>query len=266
MADFSKLLDHPEKTDIISKLLSGESSKVVSTYLKDKYSKPDEAHLRIPANTLQEFLDEYGSHHGFVKKVLQKNADSKMEKQMAASLMDNRVWKDRVIEGIEKEINYIDELNGLITIVRARAEQMFDMIQADPEDSRKDYVFTKYIELMMMVVEKADKIKNDRPDVRIEHTYTVQMVEQQSFAFQEAIRRVLERMGPEYSSLFMDLLKEEMGKMDVKQINPVPPAPTAKELEKEKESLEKLNVRVQEFEKITSEDFDSDEEDNDELE
>jgi hypothetical protein len=119
---------------------------------------------------------------------------------------------------------------------------------------------------MMMVVEKADKIKNDRPDVRIEHTYTVQMVEQQSFAFQETIRRVLERMGPEYSSLFMDLLKEEMAKMDVKQMSPAPSAPTPRELEREKESLEKINVKVKEFEKISTAESEFENEESDELE
>ena len=267
MADFAKIIDHPEKTAIISKLVSGESPKVVSKYLKDKYPKPDEAHLRVPATTLQEFLDTYANHHGYVKKIVQRDADSKMDKKIHESLMDTRAWKERVVEGVEKEINYLDKLHNVLTILVTRAEQIFDMIQGDPENSRNDYVFTKYMELLMLAIEKGDKIKNDRPDVRIEHTYTVQMVEQQSFAFQEAIRRVLERLGPEYSSLFMDLLKEEMEKMDPRQLNP---APTQKDVERERESLEKLAVKAQEFDtKIDSKedsDFEEDEEENDELE
>jgi hypothetical protein len=67
-SDFSKINNHPEKQSIITKLLSGDNPKTVSAYLKDKYPKPDEGHLRIPATLLQTFLDEYADHHGFIKR------------------------------------------------------------------------------------------------------------------------------------------------------------------------------------------------------
>ena len=246
MVDFTKIIDHPEKTTIISKLVSGESPKVVSQYLKDKYPKPDEGHLRIPASTLQEFLDTYADHHGYVKKIVQRDADTKMDKKIHESLLDTRAWRERVIEGVNKEINYLEKLDSVLTILETRSEQIFDLIQSDPENTRTDYVFTKYMELLMLAIEKGDKIRNDKPDVRVEHTYTVQMVEQQSVAFQEAIRRVLERLGPEYSSLFMELLAEEMSKMTVKDINPTV---TPREIEKNRASLEKLDEQVREFDK-----------------
>ena len=247
-ADFTKLIDHPEKQSIISKLVSGDSAKVVAQYLKDKYPKPDEGHLRIPATTLQEFMDTYANHHGYIKKIVQGNADSKLDKKIQESLMDNRTWRDRVVGVAEKEFNYLEKLHNILTILEARTEQMFDMIQSDPESTRNDYIFNKHLEQLMMVIEKCDKIKNDRPDIRVEHHhYTMQMVEQQSFAFQDAIRRVLERMGPEYSSLFMDLLKEEMSKINPREINPLPAVQTPKELEREQASIDKLNSHVHEL-------------------
>ncbi len=244
MVDFTKIIDHPEKTTIISKLVSGESPKVVSKYLKDKYPKPDEGHLRLPATLLQEFHDTYSDHHGYVKKIVSRNAENKLDKKIHESLLDTRAWRERVIEGVNKEINYLEKLDAVLTILETRAEQIFDMIQSDPENTRTDYVFTKYMELLMLAIEKGDKIRNDRPDVRVEHTYTVQMVEQQSVAFQEAIRRVLERLGPEYTSIFMELLGEEMKKMTAKSIDT---APTPRELEREKEAIDKLDVQVREF-------------------
>jgi hypothetical protein len=244
-ADFSKIIDHPEKTGIISKLVNGDDPKVVARYLKDKYPKPDEVHLRVPATVLQEFVDTYSSHHGYVKQIIQKDADSKMDKRISESLMDNRAWRERVIDGVKKEIKYIDKLDGLLTILETRAEQIFDLIQSDPENTRTDYIFTKYMELLMLAIEKADKIRNDKPDIRIEHTYTVQMVEQQSMAIQNAIKRMLERLGPENGSIFMDLLADEMSKMKPKDL--LPEAPTKKEVEKEYKSIDKLNSKVEEF-------------------
>jgi hypothetical protein len=259
MADFSKLISHPEKTDIITKLVSGESPKVVSKYLKDKYPGPDQGHLRLPATMLQEFLDNYADHHGYVKKIVQRSADSKMDKKIAESLLDTAPWKERVMEGVEKEISYIDKLDNVLTILETRAEQLFDLIQGDPENTRTDYVFTKYMELLMLALEKGDKIRNDRPDVKVEHTYTVQMVEQQSMAFQEAIRRVLARLGPDYSSIFMELLVEEMGKMSIKDIEGAPQ--TQKEIEKERQTIDKLNADVQEFDQKFLEDKKEDDDD-----
>ena len=253
-ADFSKIIDHPEKKEIITKLVNGDSPKLVARYLKDKFSKPDEAHLRVPATMLQEFLDSYANHHGYVKKIVQRSADSKLDKRIHDSLLDTRAWRERLENTLDKEINYIDKLDGVLTILETRAEQRFDMMQSDPESTKTDYVFTKYMELLMMAIEKGDKIRNDRPDVKIEHTYTVQMVEQQSVAFQEAIRRVLERLGPEYASTFMDLLSEEMSKISPKDIDPTPPPQTPKQIEKERKSIDKLETQVAEFDKELEQD------------
>jgi hypothetical protein len=242
--DFTKIATHPEIKEIISKLVSGESPKLVSKYLKDKYPKPDEGHLRIPATQLQEFLDSYADHNGYIQKIVKRDTDSKLDKKIAESLLDTASWKERVINGIEKEINYIDHLNNIVTILETRAEQLFDLIQSDPENTRTDYIFTKYMEQLMIAIEKADKIRNDKPDVRIEHTYTVQMVEQQTVAFQEAIRRVLERMGPEYTSVFMDILAEEMKKIDVKDIHQIP---KSRDIDVETHALNKFDNTIQEM-------------------
>jgi hypothetical protein len=263
-ADFTKIIDHPEKQNIISKLVSGENSKVVSNYLKDKYSKADEAHLRIPATTLQEFLDTYADHHGFVKKIIQRDADSKIDRKIAESLMDTRAWRERVQDGVDKQLNYIEKLDHLTTIMEARAEQLFDLIQSDPENSKVDYIITKYAEILMQIIEKADKIRNDKPDVRVEHTYTLQMVEQQSFAFQETIREFLPRLGPDQVSIFFDLLNENLSKMKPKEIGPAPV--TTRDIEKERQSLDKLDANVQEFDQKFLEEYKDEEEDEDESE
>jgi hypothetical protein len=257
MPDFSKIVEHPEFKEIVSKLVQGDSPQLVSKYLKDKYNKPDEVHLRIPATTLQEFLESYADHHGYIKKIIQKNNDTKLDKKIAESLLDTTPWKERIIKGIDQEVKYIDKLDGVLTILETRAEQIFDMIQSNPEDTRTDYVFTKYLELLMIAIEKADKIRNDKPDIKIEHTYTVQMVEQQSLAIQEAIRRVLDRLGPEYSFAFMDLLNEELSKINPKTIEGVPVQKSvAKQLEAEHKEIDKLDKAVTEFDQKFSEDND----------
>jgi small-conductance mechanosensitive channel len=244
--DFSKIVSHPEKTEIITKLVNGESTKNIAQYLKDKYSKPDEGHLRISASLLQEFLDSYGDEYVYAKKIIQKDADSKLDKKIAESLLDNRAWKERLVQTVDKQVNYLDKIDHLITILETRAEQLFDFIQSDPENTKTDYIFTKYLEQLMLTLEKADKIRNDKPDIRIEHSYTVQMVEQQSAAFQEAIRRVLDRLGPDYASMFMDMLGEELNKINPKTFEPVN-VPVVKQFEESNKEIDKMEVSIQEL-------------------
>jgi hypothetical protein len=254
MVDLKKLVEHPEKQEIISKLINGESPKTVSNYLKDKYPKPDEGHLRIPATMLQQFLDNYADHHAYVKKVVENEYDTKLDKKIAASLLDNKEWRERLQNVADEEIDFKIRLRNVLKILEARAEQIFDLIQSNPESTKADYVFTKYMELLMQVIEKGDKLENDRPDIRIEHSYTVQMVEQQSVALQQAIRKVLEKMGPEFSSMFMEYLNEELSKMSGADIDPTL---TAAQEKREKQALNKVFDGVSDIEAKLLEEGDS---------
>lgn len=213
MADFSKLLDHPEHQKIIDKLLSGETPKEVSQYLKLKYDKPDENHLRLSASLLSEFQSKWMDAGDFISNLVKDEKSGKLDKQIAKSLLNNESWKERIEKLADDEIDIKKKIVQLNHVLEARAEQIFDKIQENPGSTKLDYVLTKYFELYMNLIEKIDKIVNGTPDQRIEHTYTVQMVEDHSIAFQEAIKRVLQRLDPEMTSIFMDTLYEEMEKM-----------------------------------------------------
>jgi hypothetical protein len=237
MADFKKIVDHPEKQTIITKLVSGDSPKAVSKYLKDKYEQPDEAHLRLSATLLQEFIDTYADHHGYIKKIISDDLSTKLDKKIAESLLNNKEWRKRLEETAEEHIDFKKKLAHLLTILEARAEQLFDLIQSNPEGIKTDYIFTKYMELLMQAIEKGDKIVNEKADIKIEHSYTVQMVEQQSIIFQQAIKRSLERLGPKYASMFMDILQEEIAKINPQSISQAIPVIN---LEKDNKAVDKL--------------------------
>lgn len=240
MADFKKLLDHPEKQKIINKLLSGDLPKDVAQYLKLKYTKDDETHLRLSINLLQEFKTKHLDKAGFLQKIVQADQDGKLDKAIAESLLANKEWKDRLAEYIDDEIDLKKEIRDLLHILKARAEQVFDKIQESPGNIKLDYVMAKYFELLGNVIEKADKIINERPDQRIEHTHTVQVVEEYSIVLQETIRELLLRMGPEYSATFMEMLADKMNKLK----NPSDGAVSIQALGKKRMEFGKLSSRA----------------------
>lgn len=55
-ADYSKIINHPDKQWIITKFSSGESAKSIASYLKAKYELPEEKHLVLSENLLKILL------------------------------------------------------------------------------------------------------------------------------------------------------------------------------------------------------------------
>lgn len=246
-ANFQKLLEHPDVQIIIDKLSLGETPKDVSVYLKSKYDAPGDSHLRIPANLLEEFVKTYGNTSEFVDKLIKDAKNNSLDNQISQSLLNNKTWKERLAQVVDDKINLEKKIVQLIALCEQRQEQVFDKIQENPGSVKLDYVMTKYFELNTMLLEKADKIINKAPDQRIEHTYTVQMVEQHSNVIQEAVRRVISRLPPEQSSEFMQLLSEELSVLKTPQHQVM----TTKMAEKEISSFEdKVNVIDVEFKEI----------------
>ena len=250
MSKFKKLTEHVERDKIIGKLVNGEPPADVATYLKLKYHGDDEAHLRLPASALQEFVDQYLGQYKFLNQVLEEEKTGKLDKKLAESLLNNKVWKERAAEYMDKEINLKKMIQAMIIIVQARAEQVFDKIQENPGSFKGDYVLIKYFDAIFNAIEKADKVINERPDTLIQTNISIQMVEQHSVAFQEAIRELLLELDPEISARFMDLLTSKLSKLKPEGL----PAPRSVD-----ERLQAVSKITEEFEELQGEVIDDDE-------
>jgi len=219
MADFSKILSHPEKEKLITKLVQGETPKDVAQYLKIKYHQKEETHLRLSANLLQEFIDKYFNQYQFLDKLVADEKANKTDKLVYESLLNNKAWKNRIADFADEEIDFKKKVQQLVVIISARAEQVFDKIQQNPEGTKGDYALIKWLELLMNALEKADKLVNERPDKIIQHDISVTMVEQHSVLFQETIRELLLELSPEVSARFMDILTTKLNQLKPENVS-----------------------------------------------
>lgn len=215
MADVSKLINHPERDKIMGKLVMGESPRDVAQYLKLKFHEKDEQHLRLSAKFLKDLVDNFDEHFTSLKQQIKNEHSGKLSTKLAESLMNNKAWRERMDEEIEKEIDLKKRIQQMIHAIEARAEQVFDKIQENPGMMKGDYVLIKYFDLLINALEKADKIINERPDKLIQADITINMVEQQSFVMQEAIRMLLLELDPEISARFMEILQKLPKRMNV---------------------------------------------------
>lgn len=215
MNDFSVIIDHPDKEDIISKLLTGTTPKDVSQWLKLKYPKKEQSHLRLTIKILKEFIKSgYTDCYEQFKKdlVVVKNTNGKIDKkQLTGSLLNNKTYRERLINIAEQEIDIKTMLKSLITVCQERAEQIFDQIQQDPLKFKGDHYFLRYMTEISNLIEKFEKIVNHAPDQIIQHNVTLQAVETNTNAILTAIRTTLEKLDTETSLLFMENFYNELG-------------------------------------------------------
>lgn len=213
MADYIRIVNHPDRDKIIKRLLEGDPPRTIGEYLRLRYDGKDEVHLRLPVTLLKEFKDNYLKRHKFLDRIVKGDQRDIIDKKIAESLMNNKSWRQRLEESVEKEVDFKNKIQQLCILVEARVEQVFDQIQRDPTTFKGDYVLINYIDKLTNLLEKGNKLVNDIPDTLIQNNISIQMVEHHSMIFQDAIREVIAELDPETSNLVMDKLNEKLNQL-----------------------------------------------------
>lgn len=209
--DFSKILAHPDKDEIISKLVNGVKTKDVSDWLKLKYPNSNQAHLRLSGKMLKEFVDNNLDLYNTLKNdIADVKAGNKQDKKIAESLLNNKTYRERLNELADNDIDIKRVITEVVFLIRERIEQYFDKIQENPGNLKPDYGLIKWFEVLLNATEKFDKIINKAPDQVIQHNITMQAMDQHTAIFQDVIREVLAELDPEASFLFMDKMREKL--------------------------------------------------------
>ena len=89
--DFSKILEHPDCDEIISKLTHGVQPKDIGDWLKIKYSEKNQNHLRLSVKLLKDFLESNLDLYKDIKQdILAAKHGQKIQTKVAASLKNNK--------------------------------------------------------------------------------------------------------------------------------------------------------------------------------
>ncbi len=215
--DFSPLLTHPDKEEIIAKILKSTDVNDIHNWLKLKYPDKEQKHLILSLKILKEFsksqyTDVYHQMNQDIQLIKNGEGD-KVNKKIADSLLNNKTYHERLNEAVEEDLNIRKMLHSTITIIQDRAIQLFDLIQSNPAMTKTDYVLIKWIEQLISAFEKYDKIVNKSPDQVIQHQFSIQIVDQYLACYHEAIRKTLGKLDPAAAAQFLDFFATEMSKV-----------------------------------------------------
>jgi len=213
-----KILEHPDKDEIISKLIIGISSKDIHDWLKAKYTNVSESKFVLSDKLVKSFQDNYLDIYTMLKEDISKTklaVSTNTEENLELAVKDNSAYKSAMMQMATNEVDIKKMITLLVLNVETRLSQIFDIIQQDPNNinARTDRILTEYIDKFQGVIEKYYKYVEQAPDQIIHHNITLQAVDQHISVFHDVIREVLSQMDLESAMYFMEVFNEKMSKL-----------------------------------------------------
>ena len=212
-----KILDHPDKDEIISKLVIGISSQDISDWLKSKYTNVSESRFVINEKNIKSFQENYLDIYNLIQEDMAKTkvaVQSSTEDQLLLSVRNNSAYKNKMLELADKEIDVRKIISNLCIAIENRLAQVFDQIQEDPTNinTKIDRLLIDYTEVLGNILEKYYKF-TEAPSQIVQHNVTLQVVDQHISVFHDVIKDVLSQMDLETSLYFMEVFNQKMEKL-----------------------------------------------------
>jgi hypothetical protein len=213
-----KILEHPDKDEIISKLIIGISSKDIYDWLKAKYSNVSEAKFVISEKSIKSFQENYLDIYNLIQEDISKSKQAVnlgTEEQLELSVQNNTTYRSKMLELADKEIDVRKIISNLCIAIETRLAQVFDEIQEDPRNinTRVDRLLIEYADSLGNILEKYYKFTESPADQVIQHNVTLQVVDQHISVFHDVIKEVLSQMDLETSLYFMEIFNQKMEKL-----------------------------------------------------
>jgi hypothetical protein len=213
-----KILDHPDRDEIVNKLMLDIPESDINEWLAEKYTNVNEAKFVLTEKNIKAFKDNYLDIYRTIQDDMHKTklaVVNNAEEQLDLAVKNNPAYKSKIMEAVGKEIDVRQMVAHLCAAIEIRVGQVFDEIQNDPRNinTKVDRLLIDYAEVLGTILEKYYKFTENPADQVIQHNVTLQVVDQHVLLVQECIREVLQSLDLESSMLFMDLFTEKMAKL-----------------------------------------------------
>jgi len=205
MSDYHKILEHPDRDQIISRLTSGDSVREVSLWLKEKY--PEDKRYQVTFSTLDQFRRNHLNIHGNILSDLK----SRITKQQIQEIRDdarelvkrNKTYNEKLDEMVNTQVDWRKRLNQFVGVMETRFAQLFDITQTNPNNYKPDRVMIDWMKNMLEFIKEIRKAEG-APDQVIQHNVTVQAIDDQAFIFQQAFINTLSKLDLQTASMLID--------------------------------------------------------------
>lgn len=202
-----KVLNHPNKEEMIKKLLEGDSVKEVERWLKDKY--PRNRRLHVSYMTLQKFRAEHLNLKGDVLGDI-KNRRIEVDKEAVEAetkmvIQNSSAYQRKIDEIASNKLDVSKRLLEMDSLINSRLEFYYNLLE-NGGTLREDKIFIEYINTMKGLMQDWKKYVEGVADKRIDHNININVVNEQARILKETVIEVLGEISPELITVFVERL------------------------------------------------------------
>ena len=173
----NKVLRHPDKEEIIKKLLNGDSVKEVEGWLRRKY--PRTKRLCISYMTLQKFRSESLNLKGEVLDDI-KNRRTEVDRvsqdaEAKLIIANSSAYQEKINEIASQELDVSKRLLEMDKLIGSRIEYYYNLLQTGGS-LKEDKIFIEYITTLKSIMQDWKKYIEGVADKKIEHNINISVV------------------------------------------------------------------------------------------
>jgi hypothetical protein len=225
----TKILEHPDKDEIISKLIAGISTADIHEGLAAKYVNVGENKFILSEKVLSSFQKDYLDFYTAIKEDLEKTKIQRLtpEEELKLEVQGNPTYRKTLEKYLESELDIKVMVKRVLATIETRIEQMYDLIQEDPRNIKIDRTLIEWFNTLISLLEKYDQIQNGNLEqVNIQNNINIQILDDRINLIYKLIRDVLAKLDYDTSLAFIDMFNEEMQKIQLEGDKEVLPLET----------------------------------------
>jgi hypothetical protein len=210
---FNKIKDHPDKEQIVERILAGDSVRVIEAWLKQKY--PMNKNLQISFISLQSYRKNYLNLEGDVIKELQAQrqqlqVDRKYELQQD-TIKQTHAYQAGLNNYVQSSlIDYNAEIMRLMNDIRDGIDKLKEMDQKKGSHLNHQAI-AGYLDKYKAVIELHNKMireQEKKQGAQLSEDYAI--LEQKLQILIDAVKDAFNQTNPDGLFVFMAIVKDKM--------------------------------------------------------
>jgi len=241
-ADYSKIINHPDRDQIIARLTNGDPVRTVSEWLKEKY--PDNKYYQISFP----FLNEFRRNHLNIQGNMLDDLKAKIKEQQIEEIKEptsreivkrNKSYDELMQKEIDLEVDLDKKLHQFLNVIEARFSDLFDSTRDNPSSIKPDKVMTDWMKTMLDIITHIRK-ERGLPDQIIQHNVAIQAVDGKIALFQQAFIKTLSKLDFELASMLIDDFNKNLA-----ELKPDDDVYTPKDVEKDIKKIDTIIAKAE---------------------
>jgi hypothetical protein len=209
-----KIYNHPDREEIISKLLMDEDPKTIAEWLNAKYEDVESRQFQLPVRVIADFKKNNLDFYTIMKNDLAIVKQNKLDPQLAitAEIQGTSAYKQALENYANSEVDVRKMISGVCAAAQLRTEQVFNDLQLDPSNFKFDRVLIEWFTVLKDIIKDLNDITNPVDNIQIGtvNQINVQVMDAHINTIYDIIREILSDLDYDTSIKFIEIFNERM--------------------------------------------------------